>query len=119
MIRYKKYSKNKKGFTLIEIIVSIAIMGIISVAFLTMFTSGIIGISNSGEKSNSHYTAQSQMESNVNNLKNLSDDDFKISSTESIELFFSGSYYDISGCQIDVPYKYGSIPKKLTTFITK
>ena len=69
MIKYNKYLKNKKGFTLIEVILSIAILGIISIAFLSMFTSGIVGISNSGKKSESHYTAQSDIEIKINDFK--------------------------------------------------
>jgi len=103
----------KKGFTLIEVILSIAILGIISIAFLTMFTSGIVGISNSGKKSVSHYTAQSQIEININDSENLPDD------TSPINLNFSGIIYPVSGHKIIVNYKYGSLDKTLTTFTTK
>lgn len=109
----------QKGFTLIEVILSIALLGIISVAFLTMFSSGIFGIINSGKNSVSHYTAQSQIESNINDSENLSGNNFILNSTTSIRLTFNGKDYDISGHQISVPYNVGSITKKLTTFTTK
>jgi prepilin-type N-terminal cleavage/methylation domain-containing protein len=110
-------SNNRQmGFTLIEVILSIAILGIISIAFLTMFTSGIVGISNSGKKSVSHYTAQSQIESNINDSTNLSGS--VVTSNVEFTMTFSGSGFPISGRKIDVPYNYGSIPKTLTTFTT-
>jgi len=116
MIRYKNYLKNKRGFTLIEVILSIAILAIISIAFLSMFTSGVVGISNSGKKSVSHYTAQNQIESNISDSENLPSN--VVTSTTNIRLTFQGNYYDVSGRKIDVPYTYGSISKKLTTFTT-
>ncbi|MBZ9688550.1 type II secretion system GspH family protein [Clostridium estertheticum] len=117
MIKYKKYLKNKKGFTLIEVILSIALLGIISIAFLTMFTSGIVGITNSGKKSVSHYTAQNQIESNINDLANLPSN--VVTSTKSITLTFPGNTgIVISGRQVDVTYTYGSRSKILTTFTT-
>jgi prepilin-type N-terminal cleavage/methylation domain-containing protein len=117
MVKYKNYLKNKKGFTLIEVILSIALLGILSIAFMTMFTSGIVGISNSGKKSISHYTAQNQIESNINDLGNISSN--VLTSTKSITLTFPGNTgIVISGRQIDVTYKYGSRFKILTTFTT-
>ncbi|MTI70166.1 MAG: prepilin-type N-terminal cleavage/methylation domain-containing protein [Firmicutes bacterium] len=43
--------ENNKGITLIEIIVSIAIIGIISLTFLSIFSDGFINIIASGKKS--------------------------------------------------------------------
>lgn len=43
-------SKRKKGFTLIELIVSIAILGIMAVAFLTMFFNGYTNIISAGNR---------------------------------------------------------------------
>lgn len=54
--------KLNNGFTLVEIILSIAILGIIAVAFLPIFTTGIKGIANSGSRSKSSYQAQDAIE---------------------------------------------------------
>ncbi|MCB2295208.1 prepilin-type N-terminal cleavage/methylation domain-containing protein [Clostridium algoriphilum] len=121
MSKYKNYLQNEKGFTLIELIISIAILAIVTTAFLTMFTSGIVGISNSGKKSFDHYTAQSQIESNINDLEDLpSNVTTTAPGTSNISLIFPGSpnIFVISGRQIDVRYTYGRITKILTTFIT-
>ena len=117
MIKYKHCLKKKKGFTLIEVILSIAILGIISIAFMTMFTSGIVGISNSGKKSISHYVAQNQIESNISDSGILPSN--VVTTTKSITLTFPGKAdIVISGRQVDVTYTYGSRSKILTTFTT-
>ena len=113
MSKYKNHLENKEGFTLIEVILSIAILGIISITFLSMFTSGMVGISNSGKKSVDNYDAQSKIENEISVSRNLLVD---VEQPPFI-MKFSGIEYKVSGRQIDVPYTYGSITKKLTTFI--
>lgn len=46
----KVYRNNKGGFTLIEVVLSIAILSIIAVSFLTIFTSGFSSIYAMGRK---------------------------------------------------------------------
>lgn len=52
----------QKGFTLIEIIVSIAILGIIAVAFLPLISSSISGIFRPGQRAEALFQAQSKLE---------------------------------------------------------
>lgn len=47
-----KFINRKKGLTLIEIIVAIAIFGIVAVIFMNMFSNGYVSIFNSGHRSN-------------------------------------------------------------------
>lgn len=58
--------KNKKGMTLIEIIVALAILGILSVSFLTLFTMGFMGIAGAGHRSRAQYDAQMKVEEDLN-----------------------------------------------------
>lgn len=51
--------KNDKGLTLIEIIIALAILGIIVVAFLNMFTSGFGTIFSMGRRTQATQEAQS------------------------------------------------------------
>jgi prepilin-type N-terminal cleavage/methylation domain-containing protein len=59
---YRKRTMKKKtynkGFTLVEIILTMAILGIVVVAFLDLFTNGTITIFNAGHKSESNVKAQ-------------------------------------------------------------
>jgi prepilin-type N-terminal cleavage/methylation domain-containing protein len=50
--------KSDKGFTLVEVILAMAILGIIVVVFLNVFTSGAMTIFNAGHKSSSNVEAQ-------------------------------------------------------------
>jgi prepilin-type N-terminal cleavage/methylation domain-containing protein len=59
--------KKKKGMTLIEVIIAIAILGIIGVAFLTLFTSGFSFITRAGNRSEAGFNTQTQVEQALNN----------------------------------------------------
>lgn len=50
---------NKKGFTLIELIISMAILGILIVAFMTVFNFSYINLINSGNRTDAAYDANS------------------------------------------------------------
>jgi type IV pilus assembly protein PilA len=60
-----KNRKIKKGLTLVEVIISIALIGIIGVTFLTMFTMGFSQIAASGNKSKAIYVSQDQAENKL------------------------------------------------------
>ena len=117
MSKVKKYTNLKKGFTLIEVIISIAILAIASTALVTMFTNGFNGICGAGKKSVSHYTSQEQIESNIEDSSNLPG---TTTNTENyiMTLEFPSKTYSIVGRKVDVTYNYGGRTKKLTTFTT-
>lgn len=48
---------NKKGFTLIELILSMAILGILLVAFMTVFNFSYFNIINAGSRTDATYVA--------------------------------------------------------------
>lgn len=54
----KYLRSNEKGFTFIEILIAIAIFTIIAIAFLTVFTSSVLGIMSMGNKSRASAKAQ-------------------------------------------------------------
>ena len=60
--------KNKDGFTLIEIIVSLAIIGILSVSFFTIFTSGFTYIAKAGNRSVAGFSTQNVVEQTLINI---------------------------------------------------
>ena len=62
-MEFFQHHNNKKGLTLIEIVVAIAILGFIAAAFLTMFSSAFSGIFSMGRRTQAmNDDAQSIME---------------------------------------------------------
>lgn len=58
-------AKTKWGMTLIEVIIAMAIIGIIAVGLIQMFTMSMIVISNAGKKTQSAYDAQKYAENTL------------------------------------------------------
>jgi len=57
--------KNKAGFTLVEIIVSVAILSIIIFAFSILFTTSFSGIFSAGRKSEALFKVQEEMDKKI------------------------------------------------------
>ena len=107
----------KNGLTLVELIVSLAILGIISVAFLSMFGFGINSILTSGKKSSSNFSAQAIMESSISD-DSMTSPALTRTPGISIKLYKSSVEYTVNGDKLQVSYPYGSSTKTFTTFIS-
>lgn len=59
------YLDNKKGFTLLELIISMAIIGLLTVSFLEMFTFGFKGVFSAGQNSKAQYLGQQVIENKL------------------------------------------------------
>ncbi|MDF2546493.1 MAG: hypothetical protein K0R93_1391 [Anaerosolibacter sp.] len=57
--------KENRGMTLIEIIVSVAILGILVIAFLNLFTFGYVQVVNAGHKSGAGFKAHQAAEQKI------------------------------------------------------
>lgn len=67
---------NQKGLTLIEIILSMAILGILAITFLTMFSSGFRSIIKAGDKTVAAYDAQQSMTNKIIQADDLDPDEY-------------------------------------------
>lgn len=63
-----RYLNNKKGFTLLELVISMAIIGLLTVGFLQMFTFGLSRIFSAGRYSKAQYLAQQAFENKLAGL---------------------------------------------------
>ncbi|PKM57813.1 MAG: hypothetical protein CVU98_04240 [Firmicutes bacterium HGW-Firmicutes-3] len=57
--------KDNKGLTLIEVVISIAILGIVAIAFLSMFSFGYTHVTNAGHKSDAGFLAHQAAEQEI------------------------------------------------------
>lgn len=67
--------ENKKGLTLIEVIVTIAIIGIISIPIFTIFNSGLNNIVKAGHRTDSVVDIQKEIDNLIYNPSLFVDDD--------------------------------------------
>lgn len=70
--------KNYKGLTLIEVILSIAIIGIISISLLPIFNIGLKNIVNAGSRTKNVYEAQTSINNFIQGYDNLGGKDHEI-----------------------------------------
>lgn len=66
--------KKRLGFTLIELIISLSIVGIISVTFLNIFNMGLINISNAGRRTDNVISIQDKLDLSIVNKNNINSD---------------------------------------------
>jgi prepilin-type N-terminal cleavage/methylation domain-containing protein len=94
-----KLLKNNNGLTLVEIIISIAILGIIAVTFLGMFTVGFKGIMSAGKNSQAGYVNQKAMENRIVDLPVTGEANVTTSTDngESVTINFEGVSITVDG----------------------
>ena len=68
---------NKSGFTLIEVIVSIAILGILAVTFIPILSSQYVSIVGTGKKTTATYSAVEEVEKKIKDSDSYADFDDK------------------------------------------
>lgn len=86
MIKLKKLSE--KGFTLVEMIVATALVGIIAVTFVPLLTTAFANIYSTGDKSQATYKASEQIEEKIDSVE-------KEVSQEVIDKNLNNEYTDV------------------------
>lgn len=109
-----KMLNNNKGFSLVELLVSIVLLTILAIAFLPLLTTSYSGIHGAGERNIAMNEAQKKLEISFNNGTNKA--------IAEVEIRFSGvGTFKIVGENIKVREHYGDgssieidafIPKK-------
>lgn len=91
-----KWEISSGGFTLIEVLVSIAILAIISVALLLLFNHSFWGIIKSGNKAENIYEVQQQLENEVENVAYTPDEEITLKFDNGPEIIVHGKYIEES-----------------------
>jgi prepilin-type N-terminal cleavage/methylation domain-containing protein len=100
---------NDSGFTLVEVILALAILTIIIVAFLSLFTTGLLGVFAAGDKGIAYSEAQADIESRIGTKEALATDD--------LVLVFDGESHSIQGGLVESYQSEGDRSSTLETFI--
>lgn len=98
-----------------EIMITLAILGILVVSFTSLFANGMIHIFTFGQKSQAIHVAQTKMENTLAGEQTLTEG--QTDSTSLTIHFSSGKEITVQGKKVtvDAPYKNGSV--SLTSFI--
>jgi prepilin-type N-terminal cleavage/methylation domain-containing protein len=100
-----KRGANHPGMTLIEVLVALAISGIIAITFLPIFSTGIKYLVNNGYMIRDMYTDQDSMEKEIS-LGAASEDN-------TMSIIFPGKIIEIKGTDYNTIRNYNLfIPKK-------
>ena len=119
----KKSKWSRKGFTLVEIIVALAILGIVAVSFISMFTFGFLNILTGNRTSTAHQAGQDSIEyemgSPVLRLDTTNGEEIK-PTTVSIE--FPSVTFNVKGAAISFENAYEDTSRnersaELVTFV--
>ena len=110
-----KQELSQFGFSLIELIVSIALISIIAVSFLYLFTFGYREVSASGAVTSSNLAAQDIVDGFIAGSADVS----LVPEISDITLIeqTSGTTWVTSGSVLSVQYQYGSSVRELVTFV--
>jgi prepilin-type N-terminal cleavage/methylation domain-containing protein len=103
--------RREEGFTLVEVLVALAILSIIIMAFTTLFTSSFSGIFRAGRKSASLYEAQAVLDQVIDQGTALTEDE--------INILFGGIVIKVQGEEITEAYEYDGRTGQLVYFLPK
>jgi len=105
---------NKKGFTIVEVLVAMALLSLAAVAFIALMSFSVSSIFLAGEKSEKIFDAQGEIESEISAQMPSGDDEVKIN--------FTGAFTDaddltITGEKLEITYEYNGGSSSIIYFL--
>jgi len=102
---------NKKGFTIVEVLVAMALLSLAAVAFIALMSFSVSSIFLAGEKSEKIFDAQGEIESEISAQTPSGDDEVKIN--------FPGAADDltITGEKLEITYEYNGGSSSIIYFL--
>lgn len=98
-----------KAMTLVELIVALAIFGIIVIAFLNLFFTGMMGIFLAGDKGKAYSLVQDDLDTRIARGESIE--------TEDLSLIFNGVTYTIEGGLVESNKSVNNSSSNLEAFI--
>lgn len=118
-VNVMKKMKDSRGFTLIEVIISIALVGIISISFLTLYTSAYSGIAKAGHRTSTVQIGKASIEDALaqQNVAGLADTG---GTNATISIQYQGNAaanFTASGKQVSTTKTYSGNTVTIVSFI--
>lgn len=111
----KKMTEKKKGYTLIEVIIALAMIGILAISFLSIFTSGFRTITRTGHRAVAAYGSQQQLSEKVVNADALDSDEY--SEQKLTFTFKSGPVIELNVRVIETVVEVNGNTSKMNGFV--
>lgn len=109
--------KGMKGLTLVEILVALAIIGILFVAFSGVFVNGLTGIYKAGDRNEADYVAQKAIENRISGNTASFSNTSCTETAATLSISFGSNIIQESGIILDISYNDGEYNVSLVTFI--
>jgi prepilin-type N-terminal cleavage/methylation domain-containing protein len=108
----------EKGFTLIEIVISIALFGMMAMILIPVFTFGYRGILSAGNHSKAGYFGQQAIENYiVDNAVIVPNTTIETITNTTLSINFGGTVINVTGDIKSVDYEDGKYQVDVSTFI--
>ena len=103
---------NNKGFSMVEIIVAMAILSLVAVSLVTLFSFSATEIFHAGEKSEKIFEAQGEVDNLIE-----SGGDPSYFEEKNVVVEISGEDVEIPGNILEIEYKYNERTGHITYFL--
>lgn len=112
----KRQKIKSNGYSLVEVIIAMAMVGILAIAFLSIFTSGFRSIAKSGDRAVAAYDSQKVLSSKVVDTEELEDADY---TEQTVTFKFKdGPSIDIEVLLIDTEVDVNGSKTNMNGFVT-
>lgn len=111
----RKMIDKKKGYTLVEVIIALAMIGILAISFLSIFTSGFRTIAKTGHRAVAAYGSQQQLSEKVINASALDSDEY--SEQKLTFTFKSGPVIEVDVRVIETEVEVNGNKSKMNGFV--
>ena len=103
---------NKKGFTIVEVLVAMALLSLAAVAFIALMSFSVSSIFLAGEKSEKIFDAQGEIESEISAQLPSGDDEVKINFPDEV-----ADDLTITGEKLEITYEYNGGSSSIIYFL--
>ena len=106
--KIRNHLSRNRGFTLVEIILAMAVLAVVILAYTMLFTDSFRGIFTAGHKTRALYEAQQEVEQKMNE---------GTTQEQVIQIAFPSKTISVKGEEVQVEYEYLDHQGNITVFV--